>query len=55
MMYRRIAERVERIAPFLSYDPDPYLDDHATAGWSGCRTSTRRRERYPYSTTVDAA
>ena len=42
MMYRRIAERVERIAPFLSYDPDPYLT--ITDGrWSGCRTSTRRR------------
>ena len=25
MMYRRIAERVRRIAPFLKYDPDPYL------------------------------
>ena len=27
MMYRRIAERVERIAPFLSYDPDPVPGD----------------------------
>ena len=25
LMYRRIAERVSRIAPFLTYDPDPYL------------------------------
>jgi uncharacterized protein len=25
MMYRRIADRVRKIAPFLSYDPDPYL------------------------------
>jgi uncharacterized membrane protein (UPF0182 family) len=25
LMYRRIAERVNRIAPFLTYDPDPYL------------------------------
>jgi uncharacterized protein len=25
LMYRRIAERVHRIAPFLTYDPDPYL------------------------------
>ncbi len=25
LMYRRIAERVNRIAPFLVYDPDPYL------------------------------
>ena len=25
LMYRRIAGRVARIAPFLTYDPDPYL------------------------------
>jgi uncharacterized membrane protein (UPF0182 family) len=25
MLYRRIADRVGRIAPFLSFDPDPYL------------------------------
>jgi uncharacterized membrane protein (UPF0182 family) len=25
MLYRRIADRVQRIAPFLAYDPDPYL------------------------------
>jgi uncharacterized membrane protein (UPF0182 family) len=25
LMYRRIAERVRRIAPFLTYDSDPYL------------------------------
>jgi hypothetical protein len=25
MLYRRISERVRRIAPFLVYDPDPYL------------------------------
>jgi uncharacterized protein len=25
LMYRRIAGRVNRIAPFLTYDPDPYL------------------------------
>ena len=25
MLYRRIAERVRRIAPFITYDPDPYL------------------------------
>ena len=31
MMYRRIADRVARITPFLSYDPDPYLDHHRRA------------------------
>jgi uncharacterized membrane protein (UPF0182 family) len=25
MMHRQIAERVRKIAPFISYDPDPYL------------------------------
>ena len=25
MLYRRIAERVRRIAPFITYDPDPYF------------------------------
>jgi uncharacterized membrane protein (UPF0182 family) len=51
LLHRRIAERVERIAPFLTYDPDPYLaisdgrlvwiqDAYTTSG------------RYPYSTPV---
>jgi hypothetical protein len=49
LLYRRIAERVRRIAPFLTYDPDPYL---AISGgrlvWvqDAYTTSTR----YPYST-----
>ncbi|MEO8225084.1 MAG: UPF0182 family protein, partial [Gammaproteobacteria bacterium] len=49
LIYRRIAERVRRIAPFLTYDPDPYL---AISGgrliWvqDAYTTSTR----YPYST-----
>jgi uncharacterized membrane protein (UPF0182 family) len=49
LMYRRISERVRRIAPFLRYDGDPYLaisdgrliwilDAYTTSG------------RYPYST-----
>ena len=49
LMYRRISERVRRIAPFLKYDGDPYL---AISGgrlvWiqDAYTTSTR----YPYST-----
>jgi hypothetical protein len=50
-LWRRLAERVERIAPFLTYDPDPYIaisdgrlvwiqDAYTTSG------------RYPYSTPV---
>ena len=48
LMYRRIGERVRRIAPFLTYDSDPYL---AISGgrliWvqDAYTTSTR----YPYS------
>ncbi len=49
LLHRRISERVRRIAPFLTYDPDPYLaisdgrliwiqDAYTTSG------------RYPYST-----
>ena len=49
MMYRRIAERVERIAPFLAYDPDPYLAiSEGRLLWmqDGYTVS----HRYPYST-----
>ncbi|MGH9372366.1 MAG: UPF0182 family protein, partial [Vicinamibacterales bacterium] len=51
MMYRRIAERVERIAPFLKYDPDPYLtisDGRLIWMQDVYLTSTR----YPYSTSA---
>ena len=49
MLYRDISERVERIAPFLTYDPDPYL---AISGgrlvWIQDAYTTS--DRYPYST-----
>jgi uncharacterized protein len=51
MMYRRIADRVKRIAPFLEYDPDPYLtisDGRLIWMQDVYTTSTR----YPYSTTA---
>jgi uncharacterized membrane protein (UPF0182 family) len=51
MMYRRIADRVERIAPFLKYDPDPYLtitDGRLIWMQDVYLTSTR----YPYSTSA---
>jgi len=51
MMYRRIAERVERIAPFLRYDPDPYLTiSDGTLVWMQDVYTTS--QRYPYSTTT---
>jgi uncharacterized membrane protein (UPF0182 family) len=49
LMYRRIGERVNRLAPFLTYDPDPYLS--ITDGrlvWVQDAYTTSRR--YPYST-----
>ena len=51
MMYRRIAERVQRIAPFLKYDPDPYLTitDGRLVWMQDAYTMS---ERYPYSTTI---
>ena len=48
LMYRRIADRVGRIAPFLRYDPDPYLtisDGRLIWMQDVYLTSTR----YPYS------
>ena len=51
MMYRRIADRVRRIAPFLQYDDDPYLAiSEGRLMWMQdvYLTSTR----YPYSTSA---
>jgi uncharacterized membrane protein (UPF0182 family) len=49
LLYRRIADRVQRIAPFLEYDPDPYL---AISGgrlvWMQDVYTTSTR--YPYAT-----
>jgi uncharacterized membrane protein (UPF0182 family) len=51
MMYRNIAERVERIAPFLRYDPDPYLTiSGGNLVWMQDVYTTS--QRYPYSTTA---
>jgi uncharacterized protein len=51
MLYRRIAERVERIAPFLEYDPDPYLTiSGGRLVWMQDVYTTS--SRYPYSTQV---
>ncbi|MGH9333597.1 MAG: UPF0182 family protein, partial [Vicinamibacteria bacterium] len=49
LMHRRIGERVARIAPFLTFDPDPYIAiDDGRLVWvqDAYTTSTR----YPYST-----
>ena len=49
LMYRRIAERVRRIAPFLTYDSDPYLaiSDGRLLWIQDAYTISRL---YPYST-----
>jgi uncharacterized membrane protein (UPF0182 family) len=49
LLYRNVQDRVSRIAPFFSYDSDPYivLDDHGKLWWllDGYTSSTN----YPYS------
>jgi len=53
MFYRRLSERVARIAPFLQYDPDPYLviADGRLFWLQDAYTTTRH---YPYSTPAAA-
>jgi uncharacterized membrane protein (UPF0182 family) len=49
LFHRRIAERVEQIAPFLTYDPDPYLAvDQGRLFWIQDAYTTS--DRYPYAT-----
>jgi uncharacterized membrane protein (UPF0182 family) len=49
LFHRRIAERVEQIAPFLTYDPDPYLAvDQGRLFWILDAYTTS--DRYPYAT-----
>jgi uncharacterized protein len=51
LMHRRIAERVNRIAPFLSIDPDPYLAiSDGRLMWIQDAYTTSNR--YPYSSTA---
>jgi uncharacterized membrane protein (UPF0182 family) len=49
LMHRRVSERVARIAPFLSFDRDPYLaiEDGRLLWVQDAYTTT---SRYPYST-----
>ncbi len=39
LMYRSIRERLDKVAPFLLYDSDPYWPS-STGGWCGSRTPT---------------
>jgi uncharacterized membrane protein (UPF0182 family) len=49
LMYRRISERVQRIAPFLVYDSDPYLAiSNGRLVW--IQDAYTVSSRYPYST-----
>jgi len=51
IMYRNIVDRVERIAPFLRFDRDPYLTiSHGRLVWMLDVYTTS--QRYPYSTTA---
>ncbi len=49
LFHRRISDRVELIAPFLTYDPDPYLAiDKGRLFWVQDAYTTSNR--YPYAT-----
>ena len=51
LFHRRISERVRQIAPFLTYDPDPYLSlCGGRLFWIQDAYTTS--DRYPYSTPV---
>ena len=51
LFHRRISDRVKRIAPFLTYDPDPYLAlSEGRLFWILDAYTTSNR--YPYSTPV---
>lgn len=51
LYYRRISERVRKIAPFLTYDQDPYLAiADGRLYWVQDAYSTS--SRYPYSTSI---
>jgi uncharacterized membrane protein (UPF0182 family) len=48
MMHRRIAERVQKIAPFITYDPDPYMAiSEGRLVWVQDAYTTTNR--YPYA------
>jgi uncharacterized membrane protein (UPF0182 family) len=49
MFHRRLSQRIARIAPFLQYDPDPYLViSNGRLSWMQDAYTTTRQ--YPYST-----
>ncbi|MEX2208670.1 MAG: UPF0182 family protein [Myxococcota bacterium] len=51
LLYRRIDDRVRRIAPFLAYDEDPYLAiDQGRLVWIQDAYTTTTR--YPYATAI---
>ncbi|MDE2141926.1 MAG: UPF0182 family protein [Elusimicrobia bacterium] len=53
LLHRQVSERVRRLAPFLTLDPDPYLviDDSGRLFWMiDAYTMT---DRHPYSQTID--
>jgi hypothetical protein len=53
LLYRRIGDRVRRIAPFLTYDKDPYLAiDQGRLIWIQDAYTTTTR--YPYATPIAA-
>ncbi len=54
LYYRRISERVRKIAPFLTYDQDPYLAI-ADGRLYWIQDAYTTSSRYPYSTSIASA
>jgi len=50
LLYRRIRERVQRIAPFFRYDPDPYLAIAASGHLVWFLDGYTVSDGYPYAT-----
>ncbi|HEY7837564.1 MAG TPA: UPF0182 family protein [Terriglobales bacterium] len=55
LMHRQIMDRVETLAPFLSYDPDPYLviDSHGHLFWMIDAYTTSDQHPYAEPVTID--
>ena len=49
LIYRNIRERVQRIAPFFQYDPDPYLVISAAGRLVWLLDGYTVSDRFPYA------
>jgi len=49
LYYRNISERVQRLAPFLTFDSDPYLVLNKSGGQTWMIDAYTHSDRYPYA------